>query len=148
VQKIYKNTIKKFLLHWSLTFFEFSSSLLWEYGRDCFTTIKALSHVYTMTLKCHLSSQRLKTCRQFSQWKLNKQDVRTKSRNWSLSPCPHWPHPPCPCGHTTNFKKSEFFAPKSVDIHIWRISLPRLSAMENPPPSSWLRTSFMDSPLF
>jgi len=29
----------------------------------------------------------------------------------------------CPCGHTINFKKSEVFAPKTVDDLIWSLSL-------------------------
>jgi len=43
-------------------------------------------------------------------------DVRTKSRKIDPSPlsakCPHKLNPPCPCGNTINFEKSEVFYAK------------------------------------
>jgi len=41
----------------------------------------------------------------------SKEDVYIKSQKIDLPP-------PCPCGHTVNFDKSEVFVPKSVDVRI------------------------------
>jgi len=40
--------------------------------------------------------------------------------------------PPCPCGHTINFEKSEVFVPKSTDVRILKYPLVRkMSALNN-----------------
>jgi len=72
-------------------------------------------------------------------WAIHK---RHSAKNWhppTLSEkFSHWLNPPCPCGHTINFKKFEVFCSKKCGC-------------PNPPLSEkcplTLQTSFMDSPL-
>jgi len=58
--------------------------------------------------------------------------------------CPLWLNPPCPCGHTINFEKSEFLNQKvrtsaSIFPLVWKCP-----HWTNPFPR--LRTFFMDGP--
>jgi len=41
-----------------------------------------------------------------------------------------------------------FFAPKTADARLWRTSLVRKMAAMGKAPALWLRTYFMDSPLY
>jgi len=68
---------------------------------------------------------------------VHKRRLHTIAKN-SLPSCPLNVHtgstvnPPfCPCRHTINFEKSEFFAPKSTDVRIWRTPSPLVHKMSH-----------------
>jgi len=52
-----------------------------------------------------------------------------------------------PCGHTINVEKSEFFEQKMRRSHLKTPLVRKISAMDPPPPSPRLRTSYMGSRL-
>jgi len=56
---------------------------------------------------------------------------------------------PCQCGHIINFENPEFLFQK-VRTSAFELTSPltvcKMSALDNPSSSSWLRTSFMDNP--